>query len=248
MFSIIIPSKNEEKEIRSLLQSIREQTLQPAQIVVADKSTDKTRDIARSFGVTVIEGVDDGRVGKARNKGASYAKGDLLFFIDADIKLPTITFLEDAITCFEAMELDLASCYYRPSHKNVMGLLSFGVINLAKKFDSLIKNGFSSGGGFIIIKKAVFEKLGRFNEDFKVSEDLEFMTRGPKLGYHYGVLPLWVDVSSRRFSDTTPLSLIITTIGGVGTIAANVLGITWLRKFRETFEKWYGETGGDTTK
>ena len=53
----MIPTKNEADELPTLLRSIRRQTTQPREIIVADaNSTDGTREIARQFGARVVEG------------------------------------------------------------------------------------------------------------------------------------------------------------------------------------------------
>src|SRR5437870_493328 len=85
--SIIIPSLNEEQSLPLLLQSIKKQTIQPKEIIVADAfSTDKTRSIAKKFNCTVING---GLPGKGRNAGAKVATQDILLFLDADVILPS---------------------------------------------------------------------------------------------------------------------------------------------------------------
>jgi len=66
--------------------------MQPEEIlVVDDHSTDRTAEIARSFGATLIhaEALPPGWTGKtwACAQGASAAKGDMLLFLDADTQL-----------------------------------------------------------------------------------------------------------------------------------------------------------------
>ena len=66
-FSVIIPTLSEEDRIGNLLTDIKRQSLQPNEIIIADKSTDNTPRIAKNLGCIVIEGVNDKIVGKARN-------------------------------------------------------------------------------------------------------------------------------------------------------------------------------------
>jgi glycosyltransferase involved in cell wall biosynthesis len=245
-FSIVIPSKNEEKDIGILLKSITSQTIRPEEIILADKSSDSTREIARSYGITIVDGVDDGRVGKARNIGAANVNTDYLIFLDADTHLPTVTFLEDAVTCMECLDLDLASVYYRPVEKTWKSAIIFFFMNAAKKIDSFFKAGIATGGAGMIFRTKTFRKLGGFNEQYKISEDIEITRRTVKEGYTYSVLPLYLNVSTRRFSQTPVKTILKTIIGGAGTIGANAFHIPFLSKFIDTFEEWYGETGGDT--
>ncbi|RUS45749.1 glycosyltransferase [Cohnella sp. AR92] len=90
--SVIIPARNEEGNLPHLLSSLRSQSLQPHQIIVIDDfSTDRTRAIAESFGVTVIEAppLPIGWTGKnwAVWNGYRQATGDHLLFLDADVRL-----------------------------------------------------------------------------------------------------------------------------------------------------------------
>jgi 4,4'-diaponeurosporenoate glycosyltransferase len=87
--SIIIPARNEEKNLPTLLRSINAQSIQPLEIlVVNDASTDGTAEVAREHGARVINSQplpEDWR-GKtwACHQGAQAATGDLLLFLDAD--------------------------------------------------------------------------------------------------------------------------------------------------------------------
>lgn len=244
MFSIVIPSKNEERDIPTLLQSIKDQTLQPDRVIVSDKSTDNTRAIARSFGAMVVEGQDDGLIGKARNKGAHNAIGDFIIFLDADVELSSVTFLEDLITCMESLELDIASCYFNPHVRNIKSLLVFAGINLFKRLDSIILHGFTISGACTIVKTSVFEKVGGFREDILISEDIEFGVRTRKSGFNYKVLPLWITVSSRRFTEQSVSATLRSIIGGLGSIGAHVFHFGWFLEKVQNFEKLYGQTGG----
>jgi glycosyltransferase involved in cell wall biosynthesis len=84
--SIIIPAHNEEKSIRRCLNSCLNQSEKADEIIlVNDGSTDKTADIASSLkGVKVINFDKGHSAAFARNRGAEKAKGDILFFLDAD--------------------------------------------------------------------------------------------------------------------------------------------------------------------
>jgi glycosyltransferase involved in cell wall biosynthesis len=93
--SIIVPARNEEANIAGCLKSLTFQTGVAFEIIVVDDgSTDRTREIARSFaGVHVIspEAAPQGWTGKnnAVVAGASQARADWLLFTDADtVHLP----------------------------------------------------------------------------------------------------------------------------------------------------------------
>ena len=86
-FSIIIPAHNEEKYIRKCLDSIakaseayKEQT---EVIVVLNRCTDKTEEIAKSYNCVTLKN-NDKNLSKIRNAGAKIANGEIIVTIDAD--------------------------------------------------------------------------------------------------------------------------------------------------------------------
>lgn len=87
--SVIIPARNEEKNLPRLFGSIQAaRSLSAEIIVVDDHSTDATSEVAALAGATLISGstLPAGWTGKtwACAQGAEAAKGDLLLFLDAD--------------------------------------------------------------------------------------------------------------------------------------------------------------------
>ena len=91
--SIIIPARDEERNLGLLLHSLSHQTFKPHEIIVVDDhSTDYTAEIAKKEDCLVIPSKDiqEGWTGKpwACWQGANRATGDVFLFLDAD------TFLE----------------------------------------------------------------------------------------------------------------------------------------------------------
>jgi len=83
--SVIIPAYNEEGVIRNLLQDLRNSSLPITEtIVIDDHSSDSTQQVAEKMNVTVIR--NETRLGKAAtlNKGAAFAKEDVIAVFDAD--------------------------------------------------------------------------------------------------------------------------------------------------------------------
>lgn len=86
--TIVIPAKNEEKNLRRCLQAVMDQnTDAPVEIVVIDSgSTDHTIEIVREFEFVRLHCIEPREFahGKTRNLGASLARGDILVFLNAD--------------------------------------------------------------------------------------------------------------------------------------------------------------------
>lgn len=90
--SVIIPARNEEDNLSLLLNDLRLQTYAPQEIIcVDDGSDDNTAGVALSYGAKLISirNKPDGWLGKAWacQNGADAAKGELLLFLDADVRL-----------------------------------------------------------------------------------------------------------------------------------------------------------------
>lgn len=91
-FSIIIPARNEEQNLSLILDDLKKQSLSPLEIIVVDDmSEDRTTAVARSYGVRLISvnQKPEGWTGKtwACQCGADAAGGELLVFLDADVRL-----------------------------------------------------------------------------------------------------------------------------------------------------------------
>lgn len=91
-FSVIIPMRNEAANIGLLLQDIAAQVLKPREVIcIDDGSEDDGAAIARRHGATVlaIRQKPSGWLGKsyACHYGASSAHGQVLVFLDADVRL-----------------------------------------------------------------------------------------------------------------------------------------------------------------
>jgi 4,4'-diaponeurosporenoate glycosyltransferase len=90
--SVIIPARNEERNLPFLLESLQAQICKPFEIIVVDDhSEDQTRAVAESYGVTVVESepLPPGWTGKnwAVWNGYKRSTGDVIAFLDADVRL-----------------------------------------------------------------------------------------------------------------------------------------------------------------
>jgi glycosyltransferase involved in cell wall biosynthesis len=203
--SIIIPTLNEARYLPKLLKSIRNQTIQPLEIIVADAgSTDTTRQLAIDAGCIVIEG---GLPGPGRNAGARIARGDYLHFLDADVILPK-QFIELALHEFELKYLDISTVITDPITPKHIDKLFFQL--QTSLMLQLQENNPFTWGGSILVTKRMHRRIRGFNEKMRVGEDNDYGNRARKLA-HYGVITSTnVQMDLRRFDKIGRLKLIQT--------------------------------------
>ena len=196
MISIIIPSLNEEEYLPLLLESIKKQNFSDYEMILADAgSTDKTVEIAKKYKCKVIKG---GLPAKGRNEGAKIAKGELLFFCDADVVLPD-KFFEKSLAEFKSRKLDFVSYCIIPLPKSFMSSLLLNVFYNQPIL--LLQNALPHAATGILVKKELFNKLGGFDEDVKLAEDHYLARRAQKLfKAKMGIIrSTEIFVSDRRF-------------------------------------------------
>lgn len=82
MFSVVLATHNEEKNLAKCLESIKD--LANEIIVVDGESTDKTKEIAKSFGAQVFSTTNKKNFHINKQMAMDKAKGDLILQLDAD--------------------------------------------------------------------------------------------------------------------------------------------------------------------
>lgn len=91
LISIIIPTRNEQKNIGRCLQSIIKNGYPHYEIIVVDQnSTDKTIEIVKKYSAKIIKvNASENYIppSQSRNKGFAYSKGDIIYHLDADMEL-----------------------------------------------------------------------------------------------------------------------------------------------------------------
>ena len=83
--SVVIPAFNEERNIHRVLEPLHTMTEILEILVVNDGSTDRTSEIARSFGVRVLDLPRNEGKGNAMWMGLNHTSGAIVLFLDADL-------------------------------------------------------------------------------------------------------------------------------------------------------------------
>jgi glycosyltransferase involved in cell wall biosynthesis len=167
--TIVIPSKNESDVIDITLTHLNEQKdIKGTRVIIADCSTDDTRDIILSgkYKNLNIEVIDGGLPSIGRNKGAELCKTPYVLFLDADIFLINVNTIRDTLITIEYNSLHLVTTKFR-----VRGKYSF-VFPIFEFFrDLTINNAPCAIGGYMLFDILEFNKVGGFINEDKFAED-----------------------------------------------------------------------------
>jgi glycosyltransferase involved in cell wall biosynthesis len=168
--SVIIPVYNGERYLGDAIESILQQTVQPLEIIVVDDgSSDATKEVAKKF-ESDIQYVyqENSGIPVTRNKGLELAKGELVTFIDAD-----------DILVENKLEIQLGLLDQKPEYEMVIGFLYRIPFSKAYQEISLdgVKGECATSLGSTLLKKQVFEKVGNFDEEMALAEDVDLFLR-----------------------------------------------------------------------
>jgi chlorobactene glucosyltransferase len=203
LVSVILPVRNEEKNIRTCLNSLINQTYKNYEIIVIDdNSTDNTRAIVldiKNKSKTSIELLSAGMLpsgwlGKthANHIGANHAKGEWFLFTDADT-VHSESSLVSAMHYVLKHEVDFLSLindfvmktFWEKSVQSVVRHMLFGIFCLGWKRinDDNYPKRSAARGAYILIKSSVYKKIGgheairdKITDDFSLAE----ITKGKK--------------------------------------------------------------------
>jgi len=211
--SVVVPAYNEENYISKTISSLKTQDYKGIyEIVVVDNgSTDKTAEIARKSGVTVIEEPTIG-VCSARQAGASVSQGSIIISTDGDTSFPS-DWISTIVKTFESDQsiVGVTGPYKYvnpPLWGRVYCFLLFGTVNAVFK---LTKKVFYSPASNLAFQKAAWEKSGGYNTTLTQGGDehdlLRRLKRQGKIAY---LKDNSVNTSSRRLKYGLFYNLFIT--------------------------------------
>ena len=207
-FSVVIPAHNEENYIGKCLEAIgraaeKARPLETEVIVVANRCTDGTAEIARQHGAAVLPN-EDRSISAIRNMGVRAASGEIIVTIDADSCMTDGSLLEIKQTLESGKFVGggTVSKFDRMS----VGIAFSAMYVAANLIPVMVKNRAALTGGMFWLYKRDFETIGGFDERFVSVEDLDFAARLNKLGVSrnqkYGTLKKSrIITSSRKFDE-----------------------------------------------
>jgi len=174
--SVVLTTKNEEKYIGELLESLMDQEVPYEVLVVDSDSTDKTQDIIKNYSkknknIKLL--VCPGNRAESMNYGIKKSTGDAVAFIGGDdiADKNWIKEIRDALNNSDIVAGELIS---KKRDR-------FGNVSNVKFFHNGVNISFP--GTNTTYKKQILDKLGGFDPWFFSAEDLELNLRAVDIGY-----------------------------------------------------------------
>lgn len=180
--SIVIAVHNAQRYIKRCIDSILGQSLPSGQyevIVVDDESSDNTNAILKSYR-DKIRVISQPRRGPAaaRNLGASYARGKILLFTDADC-VADVNWARNMLAPFTNASADIVQGVYRTKQQQIVA--RFAQFEIEQRYYRMeAKQCVDMIGAYsAAFRKDIFERFKGFDETFPMAsgEDLEFTWR-----------------------------------------------------------------------
>jgi glycosyltransferase involved in cell wall biosynthesis len=189
--SVVIPTYNNAALLHETLDGVRRQTFRDLEVIVVDDgSTDETAEAVSRYDSSIryVRQTNQGPAA-ARNTGAELARGEFLAFCDHD-DIWKEKHLERLVDCFVTYPL-AAMCF---DNAEVLGGIAHGEIHVDKKvLPSMIGRKvpiirlwhcWVASMSVVMVRRAVFVKLGGLHPDIWGLDDLHFYLR---LGVEYEV-------------------------------------------------------------
>ena len=235
LISVIVPAYNEEAWLPATLDSIQAAAdhlwatanVTVELIVVDNNSTDETAAIARNRGAAVVREPVPG-IGRARNAGARKATGQVLVFVDADVRVPRtlLRVIRDTLLDSRCLGggVDTEYCPRRFLVRlNLLGWrLLAALIPMAQ-------------GATQFCRRPDFEHVGGYSEEIWMGEDTDFYRDLRRLARQTGRTVRFIRTprvrpSARRFDRWPAWKTLVWT---------NPVFILLFRRWKAAWAGWY---------
>jgi rhamnosyltransferase len=193
--SVLIRAKDQERDLEAVLEQLASQTAQPLELIVVDGgSRDRTREVARAAGATVVEyDRASWSYGRSLNLGCAAASADAVVTLSADARPPGTDWVERLL---EHLRDERVACAcgspWGPHGRRLDGVWLQD--EAAVRDDPFV--GFSATGGAL---RAALWRERPFDEELPACEDREWALHWQARGLLVAVDPrLAVSRAHRR--------------------------------------------------
>ncbi len=203
--SVILATRNERRYIGKTLRKVKEASDEvgrygvSSEIIVVDSSTDGTFEEARKYVKNVHRFLPRG-ISRARNFGASLAKGSILIFMDADTTLQKSSLIDVAEEFRDTSVVSVISRVLPSSRRTTLSSVLFYVLDglyvrLCAYLSVPLK--FYNRGDMTAVRKEIFSRIKGFDEKLPMLEITDMLLKASSFG-RTKVLSTPVFESSRR--------------------------------------------------
>jgi len=171
--SVITVCLNAAATIKQTIDSVMQQNYENVEHIIVDgKSTDQTLTIIHDYEAHIDQIISekDGGIYDAMNKGIELAKGDVLYFLNADDKLVDSEVFRDVANVFSkdsGVSLVYGDVIWQAGNKNV---LSNQPVHITREF--LARRTLLHQSAFM--KRELFKEIGKYDIGFKVVADYKW--------------------------------------------------------------------------
>ena len=180
LFSVVIPTFNRKPLLKKAIDSVLNQTINDFELIVVDDgSTDSSILLVGDYagrGITYIRTQNRG-VSHARNTGIMSSRGKYIAFLDSDDTWQTDKLEHVFNYISEFPDIDIF-------HTEERWVRGGEEVKQKEKYRRRSGNIYSYclpvcciGMSTLVVKKALFDKIGLFDEDMPVCEDYDFFLR-----------------------------------------------------------------------
>jgi len=181
--SVIVPVYNGEKTLAFCLDAIAQSDYSLWELIVVDDgSTDRSAFLAERFPALVVRSAEQQGAAAARNYGAQLARGNYLFFIDADCEVHPDTFSRMVAFLQRHPEADAVFGSYddAPKPRGFVAQYRNLLHHYVHQTGSEEASTFWTGCG--VVKRSMFQKVGGFNPQMRMLEDIDLGYRIRRAG------------------------------------------------------------------
>lgn len=174
--SIIIPVRNEQQTITSVLRSLaRQDRISDCHVLVVDgESTDGTANLAEAFPFVEVVNSLPG-LARQMNRGAAASESDALWFLHSDATLPSNSTVAHILTALSDPGVVGGACKFQIRGDDLYYRLVSTLVNMRTRW---LRRPYGDQG--IFVRKAIFHKAGGYRE--MPCSDLDLFLRIRALG------------------------------------------------------------------